>query len=366
MINDEKERTEEVHKYLQLDLTKSTELQDIVDLAAQLCHKPIAIITLLDEHLNWLKVRSGVDVEVMPRNTSFCQIGIKQDDILIIPDALEDDRFDENPLVHSHPYIRFYAGAPLALKNGLKLGALCLFDLKPGNLTSLQKRALTILSRQVAFFLELEMARMQLEKLVEETQAKNESLMKIAYIQSHDIRHPLTSIMGLVGLIKDNVQAVDADWLKLMTTAANNLDARIMAMVKESITDKDLRAIRFNKMVEEIEDYAILLLDQNGNIENWNKGAQLLKGYDSGEIIGKNFDIFYTAEDRKKGRPKRLIAHAIKYGTARDEGFRVRKNGTKFWGSIVITAIHNEKDEVIGFTKVTKNLTDKIKPTLGI
>jgi hypothetical protein len=77
-IGSETVRLEEVNRFLQLDFNKMSELQDIVDLATQLCDKPIALITILDEHVNWLKVRSGVDVEVMPRETSFCQYGIQQ------------------------------------------------------------------------------------------------------------------------------------------------------------------------------------------------------------------------------------------------------------------------------------------------
>ncbi|XZF14068.1 sensor histidine kinase [Chitinophagaceae bacterium MMS25-I14] len=118
-----------------------------------------------------------------------------------------------------------------------------------------------------------------------------------------------------------------------------------------------LKIARLNKMVEEIEDYAILLLDRKGNIENWNKGAEKIKGYKASEIIGKNFETFYTTEDRKNGRPTLLITTAAEKGSVRDEGWRVRKDGTCFWGSVVITAIHDDEGAVIGFTKVTRDLT---------
>ncbi len=110
-------------------------------------------------------------------------------------------------------------------------------------------------------------------------------------------------------------------------------------------------------MIEEIDDYAILLLDKNGNIENWNKGAEKIKGYRSGEIIGKHFSVFYTEDAKENKRPQKLITQAEEKGVARDEGWRVRKDGTRFWGSVVITAIHNDQKEVIGFTKVTRDLT---------
>jgi PAS domain S-box-containing protein len=364
MVNNECDRIEEVHKYLTLELSDSKELQDIVDLVSEICEKPVALITLLDEHVNWLKVRSGTSEEAAPRNTSFCQFAIQQDDVLIIKDALTDDRFNDNPLVHSDPNIRFYAGAPLVLDNGYKLGTLCLFDFKANDLNQLQQKALTVLSRQAVYLMELELSKKQLKKQVAEIEVKNESLTSIAYMQSHDIRQPLASIIGLVDLIQSNLLAVDDEWLRMITESTKNLDARIRAIVKESMADKDVKLIRFSRMVEEIEDYAILIIDRDGNIENWNKGAQLLKGYTANEIIGQNFRIFYTHQDRQNLRPEMLIAEASQFGVAKDEGWRVRKDGGKFWGSIIITAIHNDNNEVIGFTKVTRDLSSKMEAVL--
>jgi PAS domain S-box-containing protein len=121
-----------------------------------------------------------------------------------------------------------------------------------------------------------------------------------------------------------------------------------------------VKQFRLSNMVEEIEDYAILLLDENGNIENWNKGAEKIKGYKAEEIIGKNFKLFYTDEDRKTGKPESLIETAKNAGKAISEGWRVRKDRSMFWGSIVITAIHDTQGNIIGFTKVTRDLTDKM------
>ncbi|SDE47102.1 GAF domain-containing protein [Cellulophaga baltica] len=238
--NNENERLETVQRFLQLDYNKSTEFQDIVDLASQLCEMSVALITLLDKNVNWLKVRSGVDLEVMPRETSFCQYGIQQDNILIIPDATKDSRFNNNPLVQSDPNLRFYAGAPLILKNGLKLGTLCLFDLKPNNLTVLQQKTLSVLSRQVTFLMELELSHKLLQQQIKETESKNESLRKIAQFQSHQIRQPLTAIMGLIELVNDGAQPVDEGWLKMFSKAINNFDTTIHDIVSESIGSEDL------------------------------------------------------------------------------------------------------------------------------
>src|SRR5689334_2174355 len=110
------------------------------------------------------------------------------------------------------------------------------------------------------------------------------------------------------------------------------------------------------KMIDEIMDYAIILLDLDGTILTWNKGAESIKGYKAEEIVGQNFRLFYLPGDRQENLPEQLIELAIKEGRARHIGKRVRKGGQTFWGSILITAIHDEKGEVIGFTKLTKEL----------
>ena len=110
------------------------------------------------------------------------------------------------------------------------------------------------------------------------------------------------------------------------------------------------------QMILEIQDYAIILLDVDGTILTWNKGAQSIKGYKEEEILGQNFRIFYLPRDREEKLPEKLIDLAIREGRARHIGRRVRKDGTTFWGSILITALHDEEGEVIGFTKLTKEL----------
>lgn len=116
---------------------------------------------------------------------------------------------------------------------------------------------------------------------------------------------------------------------------------------------------RYHLMIEEIQDYAILYINKDGTIENWNKGAEKIKGYKADEIIGKNFSEFYTAEDRQNKLPQYLLSQAIEHGRHRQEGWRVRKDGSPFWASVTITAVHNDKQEIIGFSKVTHDLSAK-------
>jgi PAS domain S-box-containing protein len=115
----------------------------------------------------------------------------------------------------------------------------------------------------------------------------------------------------------------------------------------------------YHLMIGEVEDYAILLLDRNGIVRNWNKGAEKIKGYTEEEAVGMNFRMFYRPEDRESGLPEELIATAVREGKAIHEGWRLRKDGSAFWGSIVITALHDPEGQVIGFSKVTRDLTER-------
>ncbi|HEV7780284.1 MAG TPA: PAS domain S-box protein [Chitinophagaceae bacterium] len=110
------------------------------------------------------------------------------------------------------------------------------------------------------------------------------------------------------------------------------------------------------KMIEEVQDYAIILLDIDGNILSWNKGVEKIKGYKQHEIIGQNFSIFYMPQDRQEQLPQKLIELAKREGRAKHVGRRVRRDGTTFWGSILITALHDEDGNVLGFTKLTREL----------
>lgn len=356
-VQSERERIEKVKEYLNLELNLKDELQDITSLASEICEKPISLITLLDENINWIRASTGVDLSFSPRETSFCQYVMNSDDTLVIEDTNKDARLKDNPLVHDNPGIRFYAGTPLVTTDGFRLGTLCVLDMQPSTLTRVQKRTLEVLSRQVVFLLEAELSKVKIKEKLDELEQKNESLRTIAQIQSHDIRQPLASIMGLLNLAEEDIVKLDKEWLSLARSAAEVLDSKIRSVVNESLGNHDIKLMRFNKMVEEIEDYAILLLNANGIIENWNRGAEGIKGYKTREIVGRNFSVFYTEEQLKEKLPQKLLETARRDGISRDIGLRVKKDGTTFKARVVITAIHNEKGEVIGFTKVTRDIS---------
>ncbi|RZJ72150.1 ATP-binding protein [Flavobacterium sp.] len=172
--------------------------------------------------------------------------------------------------------------------------------------------------------------------------------------------------------LNGNVET-DADGkpLKMFGTVLDITDERLQTAILEekvqhrtSILAERNRELkqseeRYQRMTEEVQDYAILLLDTDGTILNWNKGAEKIKGYSDKEIVGKNFTIFYSPEDQASKLPQSLIEEAQKTGRATHEGFRIRKDGTVFWALVAITALHDDQNNVIGFSKVTRDLTER-------
>jgi PAS domain S-box-containing protein len=116
---------------------------------------------------------------------------------------------------------------------------------------------------------------------------------------------------------------------------------------------------RFRLLVQGVTDYAIYMLDPEGHVTNWNVGAARIKGYSQEEILGQHFSRFYTPEDIDDGTPRRALERARTEGRYETEGWRVRKDGTQFWASVVLDAIHDENGELIGFAKITRDLTER-------
>lgn len=128
-------------------------------------------------------------------------------------------------------------------------------------------------------------------------------------------------------------------------------------------TEESLRisSQRYHLLVEEVKDYAIVLLDVNGKVIVWNKGAEKIKGYKEDEILGKSFTCFYTKEDINAGKPQKLLDKATRDGRSEDEGWRVGKDGSRFWANVVFTAIYDVDNKLLGFAKITRDITERKK-----
>jgi GAF domain-containing protein len=151
----ETKRLKVLWQYDVLDTVPEEIFDDLTDLAAHICEAPIALISLIDEDRQWFKSKTGVTISETSRDISFCAHAILSSDLLIVPDATQDERFKNNPFVTSEPKIRFYAGAPLVTPDGHALGTLCVMDNVPRTLRSEQQQALRALARHVMTQLEL-------------------------------------------------------------------------------------------------------------------------------------------------------------------------------------------------------------------
>jgi len=114
-------------------------------------------------------------------------------------------------------------------------------------------------------------------------------------------------------------------------------------------------------LIDQITDYAIFVLTPTGEVASWNRGSQHIKGYTASEIIGKHFSCFYTPEDVASGKPQLVLEAAAKKGQAEQEGWRVRKDGSTFWASVVVTAVRDTSGELLGFGKVTRDVTERMQ-----
>jgi hypothetical protein len=186
---DDASRVAALEKYAILDTDPEQVFDDLTLLASFICKTPIALISLVDEKRQWFKSRVGITDTETSREIAFCSNAIQQSDLFIIPDALEDDRFRNNPLVVSDPHIRFYAGAPLINEDGYALGTLCVVDRSPRNIEPEQKDALKALSRLVLEQLEFRRNLLLLkEALTDRTKEEHQRQRELLHVQQTLVR----------------------------------------------------------------------------------------------------------------------------------------------------------------------------------
>ncbi|MCP3710048.1 PAS domain S-box protein [Paraburkholderia sp. CNPSo 3274] len=118
-------------------------------------------------------------------------------------------------------------------------------------------------------------------------------------------------------------------------------------------------ADRYRLLIDAVRDYAIFMLEPGGRVASWNAGAQRIKGYSSDEIVGQHFSVFYPPDDIASGKPTYLLETAALNGHVEDEGWRVRKDGSRFWANVVITAVRDDQGSLVGFAKITRDLTER-------
>ena len=159
-------------------------------------------------------------------------------------------------------------------------------------------------------------------------------------------------------------------WALAVIDPVHDHDGKLIgfAKVTRDMTERQLEQGRllesgrqFRHLVESVTDYAIFRLDKEGLVATWNRGAERIKGYSADEIIGRHFSVLYTEEDRAAGVPARTLATAASEGRFESEGWRVRKDGTRFWASVVVDPIRSDNGEIAGFAKVTRDITERME-----
>ena len=225
----EEERLQALKAYEILDTEFEKDYDELCRLAALICGCPITLISLIDQKRQWFKAEVGLEVRETPRDIAFCAHAILEDTLFVVPDALKDPRFADNPLVTQDPQIRFYAGQPLITSDGFALGTLCAIDRVPRQLTEEQKEALRILGKQVTTNLELRLANQRWRNLNEE---KDHLLTVVA----HDLRSPFSGILGLLSLLSSDISQFSRSELQ-GTISAVSRSARQVYHLVESLLE---------------------------------------------------------------------------------------------------------------------------------
>jgi signal transduction histidine kinase len=223
-MSDEAKRINELRKYNILDTLTEKDYDDVTFLASVICDVPIALISFVDEDRQWFKSHLGLAASETLREYSFCSHAIKfPQEIMIVEDSRIDERFKDNPLVTGDPNIVFYAGIPLINEGGFGLGTVCIIDTKTRTLNDNQIKALKILSTQVMHLLKLRKVNSELELLKLELETRNKDLEQFAMVVSHDIKSPLSTIILVNTMLKENaVLKIEENFNNLISISSNS------------------------------------------------------------------------------------------------------------------------------------------------
>jgi PAS domain S-box-containing protein len=262
----------------------------------------------------------------MPRNTGVFEPTFRGTGPVRSADIVADPRYGKNPpyngMPPGHLPVRSYLAVPVMSRDGDVLGGLFFGHRQPGMFTERSERILLGLAAQAAVAIDNSRLYQTSQKEIVGRKAAEERLQELN--------------RTLEERVAERVRELAASGTKLEETER-----------------------RFRILVEGVTDYAIFMLDPAGVITNWNPGAQRIKGYSREEIIGQHFSRFYTDPDRQNRVPDKALEIAAATGKCEMEGWRVRKDGSTFWASVIINAIRDAENRLLGFAKVTRDLTER-------
>ncbi len=257
----EEQRMRELLKLEVLDTEDEKALDDLTRLASELCETEISLISLVDHNRQWFKSKHGIQATETPRDLAFCAHAILQEDLFVVENAIEDDRFSDNPLVTEDPNIRFYAGSPLVTASGMPIGTLCVIDSKPKSLNEKQKMVLDVLSQQVVSQLELRLKNKYLNRL----NKRSENALSIL---AHDLRSPFSGILGLSNMLKKKWDTLPQDKLGRMISEINQSSVKVYGIMDDllqwcrSKSGSAYIALKPNSVSQLIQETLELLSDE--------------------------------------------------------------------------------------------------------
>ncbi len=241
----EEERLRELNSYSILDTLPEESFDNLTAIAAEICGTPISLVSLIDQNRQWFKSHHGLDAKETPRDQSFCAHAIHDPDrIFIVEDARKDERFHDNPLVTHDPDIAFYAGIPLKVDDGLPLGTLCVIDTVPRKLTENQKKSLKALGDQVVNLFKLRKSNELLREAMNQLDEKNKDLERFASIAAHDIKSPLSNIIGMSDIFlkeyQDNLDDYGVEMINTIQGSSKRLNQLVEGLLEYTRNDAKL------------------------------------------------------------------------------------------------------------------------------
>ncbi len=256
MPANEQERLKELYSYNILDTISEEDFDNITEIASQICNTKISQITLADSGRLWFKSSHGLPGSEVPRHLSFCTHAINNpEELFMVPDARQDERFANNPFVTGEPHVVFYAGVPLVSENGYALGSLCVVHDQPGQLSDSQLKSLKALSRQAMRLIELRRNKIQLEGVTNRLNEKNKALEKFVGTVAHDLRSPLNNIIGVADLLTTAYEVEEdvVELLQIVKASSSKLKHLISDLLEQSRSDKLLHESASNVSLEELK-----------------------------------------------------------------------------------------------------------------
>ncbi len=269
----------------------------------------------------------------MPRNTAVFAPTFNGEGIVRSADITKDPRFGKNEpyfgMPKGHLPVCSYLAVPVISRTGEVLGGLFFGHPQPGVFDDRAERVVAAIAVQAAIAID----KAKLYRAAQDEIARRRRTEEA-------LRQSEQSLESKVSVRTAELAAANA---RLIQEAA----------------ERERAEGRFQHLVQGVRDYALYMLDPNGIVTNWNAGAERIKGYLASEIVGQHFGRFYTEADRAAGMPARALETAVREGTFQAEGLRVRKDGSQFWASVVINPIRDKDGKLLGFAKITRDVTER-------